>query len=256
MSKYQKLIHKLKQNSATIDDLMSIDAIKSYFVDEKSAEVMLGAFGLPIEFDSEFYSLRTSKMNILEQEYCFVDIETNGSNPTKSQIIEIAAVKSNGTKIIDTFDSMVYCNEISEMITEITGINSSLLKDKPEERVVLENFRVFLSNSVFVAHNVDFDFGFITQSMQKYDLPPLLNRKFCTIDLAKKTIEAQKYGLKHLAELLNLEGFLHHRAYSDALASFEIFKKSLENLPQDVVTVEDLIDFSTTKHAKIEGEEK
>jgi len=247
MSKFQKLIHKLKNKNATIDDLLNAETSKSYFADTDSVQTMLISFGLPLSFNNEYYYLTTLETNIFEQEFCFVDIETNGSNPAKSQIIEIAAIKTHGTKIIDKYETMVFCENISEMITEITGIELNALKDKPMEREVLEKFKVFLSDSVFVAHNVDFDFSFISHSMQKYDLPPLLNRRLCTIDLAKKTIEAERYGLKFLAEMLNMEGFLHHRAYSDAMASLEIFKKSLESLPSDIVTTEQLIDYTTTK---------
>ncbi len=255
MSKFQKLIYKLKQKVATSEDLANSEVARSYYADSNTAAVLLSSFGLPLSSDGESFYLTTEETEIANQEFCFVDIETNGSNPAKHQIIEIAAIKTKGNVIIDSMETLVYCNDVSVMISEITGINCDELKDKPNEREVIEKFRSFLANSVFVAHNVDFDFGFLSQSMQKYDLPPLLNRKLCTINLAKRTIQAERYGLKHLAEVLNLEGFLHHRAYSDTLASFEVFKRSLENIPADVKTVEQLIDFSTLKPVITEGQE-
>ncbi len=244
MKKFSSLIQKLKDKKATLEDIRNTDLANNYFVCDDSPEDMLKTFGLPICQVGDFYGIETVDTKIDEQVFSFVDIETNGSNPKKSQIIEIAAVKTKGCEIIDKFDSMVYCNEINEMITEITGIDVLILKDKPIESKVIHDFRIFLGDSVFVAHNVDFDYSFVSQSMEKYDLPPLLNRRLCTIELAKKTIEAERYGLRFLADMLKLEGFLHHRAYSDALASFEIFKKSLELLPEDVEYTEDLIEFS------------
>jgi len=244
--KLQKLLDSLLHSRATIDDLLHLDVSKRYYADDDSVLAILRSFGLPVIQLGDIYTLSTLFEAIKTQEFCFIDIETNGSKPHKSQIIEIAAIKTRGTDVIDTFDTMVYCEDVSDMIAEITGIKAQELVDKPKESAVLERFRAFLGDAVFVAHSVDFDFSFISASMQKYDMPPLLNRKLCTIDLAKRTIEAEKYGLKYLAEVLNLEGFLHHRAYSDAKASLEIFKRALEKLPEDINTTEQLIDFTKT----------
>lgn len=247
MVQLSKLISKLKNNSATYDDIINTSKIADYIVCDESICELLNIFGLPVDKNEDIFFLRTSITDILSQEFCFVDIETNGSNPSKSQIIEIAAVKTKGIEVIDKFETLVFCDSVSDMISGITGINVDKLVDKPSEKDVLYDFRLFIGCAVFVAHNADFDYGFISESMKKYDIPPLYNRKLCTIELAKRTIKAEKYGLKYLAELLKLDDFLHHRAYSDAYASYEIFKKSLENLPFSVNTTEDLIDFSKTK---------
>jgi DNA polymerase III subunit epsilon len=242
--KFSKLLELLLLSNATIDDLLSLDLSLQYYTDKDSVQEILRSFGLPIMQIGDVYTLSTLSTDFKDQEFCFIDIETNGSKPQKSQIIELAAIKTRGSEVVDTFDTMVYCENVSDMISEITGIKVQELADKPKESVILERFRAFLGDAVFVAHSVEFDYSFISASMQKYDLPPLLNRKLCTIDLAKRTIEAEKYGLKSLADALNLEGFLHHRAYSDAKASLEIFKRALENLPESVNKTEQLIDFT------------
>ena len=73
---------------------------------------------------------------------------------------------------------------------------------------------------------------------------PLLNRKICTIDLARKTIEAEKYGLASLIKELNIEVTNRHRAYDDAYAAKIVFDKSLKNLPEYIITTEDLVKFA------------
>jgi len=108
----------------------------------------------------------------------------------------------------------------------------------------MERFKTFLGDAIFVAHSVKFDYNFISATLKKIGFGVLLNRKLCTIDLAKRTFKAQKYGLKHLQSHLNLKVKIHHRAYADVLNTVEVFKVSLENLPKDVVTTEDLIEFS------------
>ncbi|MCG3719511.1 DNA polymerase III subunit epsilon, partial [Aliarcobacter butzleri] len=92
---------------------------------------------------------------------------------------------------------------------------------------------------------IKFDYNFISDSFEKYSLGKLLNRKLCTIDLAKRTIKSEKYGLSSLKELLNIDIENHHRAYYDALTTQIVFEKCLKNIDTNKIkTVEDLINFS------------
>ena len=124
-----------------------------------------------------------------------------------------------------------------------------MLEDAPVLKTVLEEFKLFLEDDVFVAHDIKFDYNFISSSLQKYDLGKLENRKLCTIDLARRTIKAQRYGLGYLKETLNIDVDNHHRAYSDALSTTYLLEKSIKCLDKNIKTVEDLIDFS--KNAKL-----
>ena len=109
---------------------------------------------------------------------------------------------------------------------------------------MLESFRLFIKDAVFVAHNVGFDYYFISASMEQVGFGPMLNRKLCTIDLAQKTIKAERYGLQHLREVLNISEGEHHRALADAISTTKVFVKSLENIPEEVCTAEDLLYFA------------
>ena len=83
--------------------------------------------------------------------------------------------------------------------------------------------------------------------MQKIGLEPLLNRSLCSLALAERTIVSYRYALSYLNETLKLNpNARHHRAMSDVLTTYGLFLLSLQNLPQDIKTVEDLIRFSKT----------
>lgn len=186
---------------------------------------------------------------IRDAEFCIVDIETNGSKIDKHQIIEIGAVKVKNGEITDRFESLVFCKDINKHITEITGISIDDTKDAPELKKVMYDFKAFLGDSIFVAHDVKFDYKFISLSMQKVGLAPLLNRSLCSLFLAERTVESYRYALSYLNKSLNLHpDAVHHRAMSDVLTTYELFKLSLENINKDVKTVEDLIKYS--KEAK------
>jgi DNA polymerase-3 subunit epsilon len=98
-----------------------------------------------------------------------------------------------------------------------------------------------------VAHDIQFDYNFISQSMKKYDLGELLNRKLCTINLSKKLIKIERYGLKYLKEHLEIEQGSHHRAFSDAYCTTMILLECLKIAPKEIDTAEKLISFSHGK---------
>jgi len=205
------------------------------------------AQGLSFEERGERYCPRTCFERISETVFCIVDIETNGSKPDRHQIIEIGAVKVQNLQIVDRFESLVRCEKISPHITEITGIDTADTANAPEMREVLESFRAFLGDAVFVGHDVKFDFRFTSKMMERVGMAPLLNRTLCTIDLAERTISSYRYGLSFLNEQLELYAdATHHRALSDAMTTAKLFKKTLKFIPTDIQTTEELITFSKT----------
>jgi len=211
----------------------------------------LRLLGLPlIKYNDVTFTLETLSMPLCEAKFCIVDIESNGSKPEHSQIIEIGAVMVQGGKELGRFSSLVYCEELPDVIRNLTGITLEELSSAPSLRSVLEAFRLFLGDAIFVAHNVNFDYYFISYAMQKAGFGPLLNRKLCTIDLSKKCIVAPKYGLSALMEYFQEVFESHHRALQDALASKIVLNKSLEALPEGINTVEALIAFSKPQQQK------
>lgn len=204
----------------------------------------LNSCGLSIVNENDLVSLKTSNTLVKDQIFCFVDIETNGPKATDHQIIEIAAVLTKNSQIIQTYQTLVTCEEISDSIEEITGLNKKILTDGILESVALTQFKALLKNAVFVAHNVGFDFSFIAKRMERLGIGMIFNRRLCTVELAKRTLDAPKYGLKSLSETFNLPKLGSHRALPDALASKDIFELSLRALNNDDMSVEELIKFS------------
>ncbi len=240
------LNNKLLKGPLNIIQYNSILENGKTFFDSVDLETeQLISSGYPIYFSENFVHLKTKENLIKDQVFCVVDIETSGGNPKTGQIIEIAAIKYKNGIIIEEYESLVYCKNIPKKVQEITGITPEILEDAPSLKNVLEEFRIFIEDDVFVAHSVDFDYNFISESLEKHHLGKLANRKICTIDLAARTIEAEKYGLKSLKELLNIDIENHHRAYEDALSTVEVLKATLEILDTQLISsTEDLIAFS------------
>ena len=173
-----------------------------------------------------------------------IDIETNGSKPGSSQVIEIGAVMIRDGEIVDRLETFVECAFMPEYITKITGIEPSDLIDAPTRREALITLREFMGDAIFVAHNANFDYSFLTASFNRFGLGDIGNPKLCTIELAKRTFESERYGLAYLNEFLGIEAATHHRAYSDAVSAFRVMQKSFETLPEYVETTDELLQFA------------
>ena len=244
MEKFDNLVKKLEKKDLDIDEfnecLQRLN--KNYDVDIDFD--MLNFLGLPIEKNENSVYLKTRKNHFKDEVFCIVDIETNGNSPIKNQIIEIGAVKMKNGEVIDRFESYIYANFVPPAIEKLTHITTDDLKNAPSLKKVLQDFKLFLGDSVFVAHNVKFDYNFIADSMKVVGLEKMLNRKFCTVDLSRKTIEAPRHGLGFLREFLHIEIGEHHRAYADAISAGKVLMECLKNLPEDIKTTEELIAFS------------
>jgi len=236
----KKSLHRLATKG------LSREVLKKELGEEFETYLELFALGgVKIVKKNGLYFFQTRFLSLEEATFCVVDIETNGSKLEKHQIIEIAAQKIRNNKVIDQFETLVQCDRINPAISEITGICVEDTKNAPELKKVLQSFKSFLGDSVFVAHDVKFDYGFIAGSLEKFDLPPMLNRSLCSIDLAERTISSYRYGLKYLNDYLSLHpDATHHRAMSDVITTTNLFLKSLELVPENVKNVEDLILFS------------
>ena len=219
--------------------------------------ILLQASGYPIEQEADTYRFKPFFTPYDEAQYCVIDIETNGSKPGTSQVIEIGAVMVERGKVVDRYETFVECAFLPEYITKITGIEPEDLIGAPTRREALTGLREFMGDAVFVAHNANFDYTFLDASFERFGLGGIGNPKLCTIDLARRTFESERYGLAYLIEALGMEETNHHRAYSDALCASKVMLKSFETLPKYVKTTDDLLQFSTSskKSRRIKSEE-
>ncbi|MEA3316314.1 MAG: 3'-5' exonuclease [Campylobacterota bacterium] len=245
MNYIDKLSTSLNKSPLRIEKFNKIlENNDTFFENIELEKELLLSNGFPLYFTDDLVYLKSTITNIKEQTFCIVDIETNAPNVSEGQIIEIGAIKLKNNQIIEEYQSLVNVSQISPFIQEITGITPDMTHNSPSLKTVLEEFKIFLEDDIFVAHNISFDYKFISDSLKKYDLGELYNRKLCTINLSQRIINAQRYGLKYLAKELNINIDEHHRALNDAYVTTKILKHCLSRLPKNIKNVEELITFS------------
>lgn len=246
---YEELTLAFRGNEGKLSSESYRQIVSKYttlFEDTQTLFLLLQASGYPIEEDerSGGYRLLSYDISYKEQKFCVIDIETNGSKPETSQVIEVGAVMLQNGEIIGKFESLVECAYLPKYISKITGISPEDLIGVPSRLEVLSKLRVFLDDAVFVAHNVDFDYGFLNHSFERFGLGTIGNQKLCSIELARRTIKSERYGLAYLNESLELGVDVHHRAYSDALTTAKLLNIIFYNLPPYVKTTDELLRFS------------
>lgn len=228
-----------------MSEFSKIEELSAFDLDLETLELL----GLGFNLDKDnILSLKTRTRALKDEVFCVVDIESTGGI-CKGEILEIGAVKFRANKQIETFNTLIKVKEIPKHITELTGINMDMVKNAPSLAKVLNEFRLFLRDSIFVAHNVRFDYSFISKALNECGFGILLNRRICTIEFAQCCIQASKYKLESLKEILNIQS-PQHRALNDALAATEVLKYCLSRLPYHIKTTEQLINFTKTARNK------
>ncbi len=158
-----------------------------------------------------------------DQTYVVVDIETTGGKGGHHRITEIGAVKVRGGKIIDEFQTLINPERhVPSFITRLTGITNDMVKGAPKFETIASEFRAFLGDAIFVAHNVNFDYGFIKSEYgrigQTFRYP-----KLCTVASMRKFYPGMKsYSLSNLCREFSIDLTTHHRAMCDAKAAAEL----------------------------------
>jgi DNA polymerase-3 subunit epsilon len=165
-----------------------------------------------------------------KKRYAVVDLETTGGMALRDKITEIAIVLTDGEKIIDSYSTLVNPERsIPNEITRITGITNAMVADAPKFYEVAKEVVQWLEGSIFVAHNVRFDYSFLREEFSRLGYT-FTKRQLCTVRLSRKAFPGLKsYSLGNLIIHFGLSVDARHRALDDALATTTIFHKILNN---------------------------
>lgn len=180
-----------------------------------------------------------SKGQSLHNTYVVFDIETTGRNAYKDKIIEIGAVKVEDDKIVDKYSTFVNPKRpIPYEIFQLTSITDDDVIDAPTIDKVLPEFLEFCEDCIMVAHNADFDMGFIIANANELGIT--LDKTYVdTLGLARFLLhDISKFTLDAVAKKLKIKLEHHHRAVDDALCTAYIFidfykrliKQEIDNL--------------------------
>ena len=204
--------------AGTDDTIKILYGCEGYYVNDVDDRVVVHG-EQDMKFDGEFVAF---------------DLETTGLSSRTDRIIEIGAVLMKNGQEIDRFQTFVDPErKLEKKIIDLTGITDDMLVGAPKIEEVLPKFLEFVGDRVLVAHNADFDTGFIRAECQRQGL----TYGFTTADtlvLSQNLLtHLHKFKLNIVSDALSLPDFNHHRAADDAVTCGLVMTKLMEKLEEE-----------------------
>lgn len=156
--------------------------------------------------------------------YAIVDIETTGGLCTANRIMEVAVIVHDGHQTVEEYQTLINpCQAIPGFITGLTGISTEMVQDAPFFDEIASTLYRLLSDKVFVAHNVNFDYNFVREEFRRVGME--FNRpKLCTVRLGRQIFPGLgSYSLGRICEQAGIRITDRHRAAGDATATAKLF---------------------------------
>ena len=168
------------------------------------------------------------------QEFVAFDLETTGLSSRDDRIIEIGAVILKDGQEMGRFQTFVDPERhLERKIVELTGITDEMLQGAPKIEEILPKFLEFVGDRVLVAHNSDFDTGFIRAACERQGLPYTYTAAD-TLILSQNLLQhLSKFKLDIVSNALSLPDFNHHRAGDDAMTCGLIMTKLMAMLEEE-----------------------
>lgn len=183
-----------------------------------------------------------------DQVYAVVDIESTGGSIGKGErMIQFACVLVENGKVVERFDTLVNpLKKVPKRIQSLTGIQPKELARAPLFEELAEMIHDLLADTIFVAHNVSFDFRFLNEEFTRVGLTPLSIPAIDTVELAQVLFpKADSYNLQELVEELGYQLDQPHHALFDAEATAFLLQKLDHRISQlPLVTLENLVHFA------------
>ncbi len=200
---------------------------------DQNIKILYGCEGYYVNDVDDRIVVHGEKNITFDEEYVAFDLETTGLSSKKDKIIEIGAVILKNGREVDRFQTFVDPERhLEPKIVELTGITEDMLKGAPKIEEVLPKFLEFCGDRVLVAHNSDFDTGFIRAEClrQGYEFTATA---LDTLILSQNLMpQLNKFKLDIVSNALSLPDFNHHRAADDAMTCGLIFHRFIEKLEE------------------------
>ncbi len=176
-----------------------------------------------VDFDTALALARRPDPDVLSGlSYVVVDVETTGTRHyAGDRITEVAAVVVRDGRVTDVFETLVNPERsIPPFVTQLTNITWEMVKDAPTFRKVESQLLDVMAGHVFVAHNANFDWRFISSEVRRASGRELVGRRLCTVKLARRLLpQLPRRSLDYVAGYYGVEISARHRAGGDAIAT-------------------------------------
>ena len=210
---------------------------------DQNIKILYGCEGYYVNDVDDRIVVHGEKDMGFDEEFVAFDLETTGLSSKNDRIIEIGAVIMKNGQEVDRFQTFVDPERTLERkIVDLTGISDDMLKGAPKIEEVLPKFLEFIGDRVLVAHNSDFDTGFIRAECERLGYPYNYTAADTLILSQNLLSHLNKFKLDIVSNALSLPEFNHHRAADDSLTCGLIMAKLMQKLEEehDIHSLQDI----------------
>lgn len=158
--------------------------------------------------------------------FAVVDCETTGLDPITDRIIEIAVITCDEQGHEESCWSSLVNPSIPVRASFIHGLTDSDVAEAPPFEDIAEHVVLLLNGRAFVAHNANFDAGFLEATLARAGIEYVISpeRRVCTMELSKIYLPEGRHSLQAAAERAGLERQPEHRALADARIAADLLR--------------------------------
>lgn len=185
-------------------------------------------------------------MNVSTMEFVVFDVETTGLSPLNGdRILEIAALRVKGNKILDEFTSLINPRrDIPIEAQRVHNITPDMIADAPFAEDVLPDLVDFIGGATLAGHNVKFDLDFVCYELASFgrklnDATPA----FDTLKMSKRLVShLRSHKLSYLAHSFGIPIDETHRALADVKLTINVLYRLLDIAKdQGIISIPELI---------------
>nr|BBF96553.1 DNA polymerase III, subunit epsilon [Mycolicibacterium vaccae]BBF96613.1 DNA polymerase III, subunit epsilon [Mycolicibacterium vaccae] len=157
-----------------------------------------------------------------------VDVETSGFRPGQARIVSVAALALSDDGNVEKSLYSLLDPGVDPGPTHVHGLTAEMLAGQPTFGDVVGDLCELLRGRTLVAHNVGFDYSFLTAEAEMVHAELPVDTVMCTVELARRLqLGLDNLRLETLAAHWGVTQMKPHDALDDAMVLAQILKPVL-----------------------------
>lgn len=165
------------------------------------------------------------------------DLEMTGLSPILDKIIEIAAVKVDASGNVSYFHELINpLISIPEHTIQYHNITNDMVRDCRTLKKPLEEFIKFYGDLPIIAHNAQFDAGYLVRAHHQFNFDFTLSDVYDSVKLTRILFKnapdnnrPKSFKLSDLADHYDIN-FNHHQALDDAIVCIKVLSNCINRM--------------------------
>ena len=160
--------------------------------------------------------------------WAVVDVETSGFRPGQARVVSLAALAVGDDGNVEQTLSTLLDPGVDPGPTHVHGLTAEMLAGQPRFGDVVADLAALVRGRTLVAHNVGFDYAFLTAEAELVGAELPIDSVMCTVELARRLqLGTENLRLESLAAHWGVPQLKPHDALDDAQVLVQILKPTL-----------------------------